>query len=329
MEKKWVFLGVDVSKKKVDICSIQLKIVKEISNNQKAFTELFNELDRNLESDQQLWVVFEHTGMYSSQLADFCSGKKVRFSQVPAMEIKRSMGLARGKDDRMDARRICKYAMEKSQSLVASPKTDPKLDRLKRLLGLRDKLVSQCAGFKTTVNELKEVLGLKSSDLEVKIQENLIETLNTRITNIEKEMDKIIEEESALKQSKELLTSVKGVGPIIALYTIIYTKNFSAFTNSRQFACYCGIAPFPNSSGSSIRGKTKVSSLANKKIKSLLEMGARSAIQYDPEIKDYYEKRVESGKNKTSTLNIVRNKLVGRMFAVIHKQQPYEIKNAN
>ncbi len=141
-------------------------------------------------------------------------------------------------------------------------------------------------------------------------------------------MNNIIEGDKILKKNKELLTSIKGVGLIIALYVIVYTRNFTAFQTSRQFGCYCGTAPFPNESGTSIRGKTKVHNLANKKIKSLLEMGARSAIQYDPEIKQYYLRRVEMGKNKTSTLNVVRNKLIGRMFAVINKQQPYEIKNA-
>ncbi|MCK5705403.1 MAG: IS110 family transposase, partial [Cyclobacteriaceae bacterium] len=86
---------------------------------------------------------------------------------------------------------------------------------------------------------------------------------------------------------------------------------------------YCGIAPFPNTSGTSIRGKTKVSNLANKKIKSLFDLCAKSAIQHNPEMKAYYNRRLEEGKNKMSTINIVRNKLLSRIFAVVNRQTPY------
>ena len=104
---------------------------------------------------------------------------------------------------------------------------------------------------------------------------------------------------------------------------IAYTSAFTKFKNARKFASYCGIAPFPNSSGTSIRGRSKVSNLANKKIKSLLDLCAKVAIQYNSEMKLFYNRRVEKGKNKMSTINIVRNKLVARIFAVIERKTPY------
>ena len=107
------------------------------------------------------------------------------------------------------------------------------------------------------------------------------------------------------------------------MFTIVYTNNFTRFKTSRQFASYCGVAPFTNSSGTSLRGKTKVSNLANKKLKSLPDMSAKTAIQFSPEMKTFYERRQEMGKSKMSTINIIRNKIISRMFAVVKRQSPY------
>ena len=104
---------------------------------------------------------------------------------------------------------------------------------------------------------------------------------------------------------------------------IAYTDNFSKFENWRKFASYCGIAPFPYQSGTSIKGRTKVSHLANKKLKAIINMCAIYAIQHKPEMKAYYQKRVEQGKNKMSTINIIRNKLIARVFAVVKRKTPY------
>lgn len=117
--------------------------------------------------------------------------------------------------------------------------------------------------------------------------------------------------------------SIKGVGSQTALFMIVTTNGFTKFASWRKFASYCGIAPFPNTSGTSIRGRTKVSNLANKKIKSLFDMCAKSAIQNNPEMKIFYHRRLEQGKNKMSTINIIRNKLLSRIFATIKRQTPY------
>jgi transposase len=102
-----------------------------------------------------------------------------------------------------------------------------------------------------------------------------------------------------------------------------HTDNFQKFSSSRQFSCYTGVVPLEHSSRTSIRGKSRVSHYANKKAKQLLNLAASVAIQHK-ELKQYYQRRVAEGKSKMSTLNIVRNKLVDRMFAVVKRQTPYQ-----
>jgi transposase len=101
-------------------------------------------------------------------------------------------------------------------------------------------------------------------------------------------------------------------------------KTSGVLKNARKFNCYAGIAPFKVESGSSISLRARISHLANKEIKCLLNLGAASAARFDPELKEYYQRRISEGKRKMSCLNIIRSKLVSRMFAVVARQSPYQ-----
>ncbi len=156
-----------------------------------------------------------------------------------------------------------------------------------------------------------------------KVQGKMILTLDKQITTVEQEMNQLIEEDPELLNLYQLITSVKGIGGVTARFLIGYTVGFTTFESWRKFASYCGLAPFPFRSGTSIRGRTKVSYLANKEGKSLLSMCAASAIQSNPEMKAYFKRRIDQVKNKMSTLNIIRNKLLARAFAVVERRTPY------
>lgn len=136
-------------------------------------------------------------------------------------------------------------------------------------------------------------------------------------------MKKIVWKDLELKSIFDLITSINGIGSQAAYTIIVYTNKFKKFKTWRKFASYSGIAPFPHQSGTSIRKQTRVSNLANKEVKVILNMCAMSAIRFNPEMKKYYQKRIEQGKNKMSTLNIIRNKLIARFFAVVERGTPY------
>ena len=125
------------------------------------------------------------------------------------------------------------------------------------------------------------------------------------------------------KTNYKLIQTVRGVGPVIARYLIIFTENFTRFATYRKFACYAGIAPFEYASGSSVRGRTRVHSCANKQLKSSLNIAAMNAIKINGVYKQYYQRRQKEGKNNMSTLNIIRNKLLAQIFAVVKRQTPY------
>lgn len=157
----------------------------------------------------------------------------------------------------------------------------------------------------------------------LKINTSTIKKLKSNLKKIEEKMQELISQSEDLKAKDSLIQSIPGVGPQTSIYLLLVTKGFTVFDNSRQLACYGGVAPFEYSSGTSVRGRTKVSHLADKKLKSLLNMCALNTKTWDHEIKQYYERKVAEGKPKMLILNNIRNKILGRVFAVVNRGTPY------
>jgi len=317
-------IGIDISKLTFDVRIHSNQAFKVFDNSKKGFKMMIQWVYKNSSFlKKEILFVFEHTGLYSHNLSLFLTEQNIPFALIPGLEIKRSLGIARGKDDKIDATKIALYGYRLRDEIALY--TLPIIDimTLKSLLSLRSRLVKQRAGYKTSLKEQKRVLVKKEHELLFEVQEKMIMVLTKQIDEIEKEMENIVKNNEQLNQLYLLITSIKGIGTQTALFLITYTNGFTKFKDARKFASFCGIAPFPNTSGTSIRGKTKVSHLANKKIKSLLDLCAKSAIQYNPEMKKYYQTRIEQGKNKMSTINIIRNKMLSRVFAVVIRKTPY------
>lgn len=322
MENVSHIIGADLSKKTIDFACYQSHAHLQISNDNEGFKQLLCWLREQKIKPNGIILVMEHTGLYSFCFENFLHKQKIPFSKVSALEIKRSSGLVRGKSDKIDAFRIASYGFEKIAKLQPEELTSKSLERLKMLQNTRNQLVRNRASIQCTIKEYQNI-GLADKDLILKAQHAVIKALNTQIDNLESAIKEVIENDPAVKANYSLLTSVKTVGKVLAVTTIIKTGNFSKFRNARKFSCYCGTAPFEHSSGSSIKGKTRVSHLADKQMKTLLDLSAKCGIRYDKELKEFYERRLALGKSKMSTINVIRNKIIYRMFAVIKRQSPF------
>ena len=317
-------IGIDVGKLENEARIHTNQKTYAFENNPSGFKKLEKWMLSNMSCPKhQLMIAFEHTGLYSHPLSIFLTENQYSYVVIPGLELKRSMGITRGKDDKIDAKRIALYTFEKKDKLVPYQLPREEIIQIKRLLSLREKLVKHRAGYIGTLGEYKQFLKKKDNEMLFDVHEKMIAQLSKQIDRIEKQLDDIIRKDDQLKKMYDLITSIKGVGPQTALFIIAFTNGFTQFRNWRKFASYCGIAPFPNRSGISVRHRTKVSDLANKKIKSLLDLCAKTSIQYNMEMKIYYEKRVSEGKSKMSTINIIRNKLLSRVFAVVERGTPY------
>jgi len=317
-------VGIDISKLTFDAAIHSNQMESQFENGKKGFGELVDWAFENSGSPRgSVLFVLEHTGLYSYGLSVYLSSNDIPFLLVPGLEIKKSMGMVRGKSDKADAKMIAKYGYRLRDEIKPSVLSREQEQSIKRLLSLRERLVKQRAGFKASLKEQKRVLDKKENATLFSTQQKMIGYLSKQIREVERQIDLVIRNNESMSQNYKLLTSIKGIGPQTALFMIAYTANFTRFDNHRKFASYCGIAPFQNQSGTSIRGRTKVSHLANKKLKSLLDLCAKTSIQHNTEMRIYYEKRIAEGKNKMSTINIIRNKLVARMFAVVKRGENY------
>ena len=153
--------------------------------------------------------------------------------------------------------------------------------------------------------------------------EEQFKSIKEKILEVEEDMEQLIAVSISLYTNYSLLRSIKGIGIINAIVLLCVTDNFQRFGNPRKFACYCEVAPFEHTSGISIRGKTRTSSLANKEVKVYLTRAAITAISWDPQMKAYYKRKIAEGKHKASVINAVRAKIIVRSFAVIRRQTPF------
>jgi len=325
MEKVLQFVGADLSKKTIDLVIHPTKNHLCIENTTDGFKQMIKWLRKSVTVLSDIILVMEHTGLYSYCFEKFLFEKGIPFSKVTAADIKFSSGVTRGKSDKVDAARIAKYGAEKSDRLKIQTQMSQALEALKMLNTSRDHLVRTRAGLKTSAEEFRN-MGMSDREPALRAQLKVIKSLDKEIKLLDCQIQLTINEENELKKTYCLLTSIPGVGAVVATNVIVKSENFKRFSNSRKFACYSGIAPFEHTSGTSIRGRTRVNHMADKSMKTLLDLAAKTAIRCDPEIRTFYEKRTALGKPKMSTLNIVRNKVAGRMFAVVKRQTPYVIR---
>lgn len=319
-----LIIGVDISKSTLDICTRPSGQAQRINNDVAGFKQWYRQVKCLCLNQQTILVVMEHTGHYSFRFEKFLRSKGIGYCKIPALQIKRSLGVTRGKTDRLDAARIAEYGWLRRDILTADAEVQQEILQLEMLMSLRHKMVKDRSGYMSRLKAMKDTGTCSASDCVVKMQQDVIKMLSKQIKAVEDQIKKLISSHVQLSNTCKLLRSIKGVGLIVAAYMMSCTRNFTRFNSFRKFNCYAGLAPFKHESGSSIRGRSRISHLANKRAKTLLNLAASCSIRCDQEMKQYYQKRVAEGKRKMSCLNIIRSKIVSRMFAVIKRQTPYQ-----
>ncbi len=271
---------------------------------------------------KELLICFEHTGVYTMPLCFVLQEKQIQYCMVASLEIHRSRGILRGKTDKADSKMIAFYAITHAHKLNPVLLPEKVLMRIKVLLSERNKLV-KTIGIFIKSKEVKSFLPETISEDPLRVNKQTLSFLRQQLRVIDKLIQELIKSDEALKNKYDLAITVPGVGVQTAVYLLVITRAFTAFENWRKLACYGGMAPFEYSSGSSIRGKTKVSQLGSKKLKSILNMAALSSRKYDPQIKKYYERKIKEGKNPMSITNAIKCKIISRIFATVKRGTPY------
>jgi transposase len=195
----------------------------------------------------------------------------------------------------------------------------PAYFKLKRLLAERLQYVKQSTMYK---QQRHDVSAYDTVSARIRKEEEL-KSLRRCIRQTEADILAIIESDASIKRNYDLLTSITGIGLVVAVTAIVLTENFTAITDPRKYASYISIASFPHESGTSVKGATRVSKEGFKQAKADLSISLLPVISLDPGIRAYWLRKKAEGKHTGVIMNAIKFKLVLRMFAVVKRGTPY------
>ena len=322
------FIGIDVSKNELDFAVQQGKCFlfhREVANEPAAINAFINELCK-LPGFKLSNAIFcmEHTGIYNNHLLMCLHKKKANICLEAATQIRSSLGNIRGKNDKIDAIRIAGYAYDKQHKLCLWQPKREVVQELSHLAATRSRLISVKKQLKVPLKEHAAFSSKKTGRQNQQVCSHSLKAIDADIVRVDKAIELIIAGDEELARIFNLVSSVSGIGKVTAVQVIVATNEFKDINNPKKFACYSGVAPFTDDSGKVIK-KARVSHMANKKVKTLLHLSAIVAIQYNQDLKRFYERKVlQEKKNKMSVINAVRNKLILRIFACVNQNRPYE-----
>jgi len=316
MNKDMKIFGVDISKDVFDVVD-QSDKHDQFGNDAQGFSKFKKALPSNA------LVVMEATGYYHYLLAQYLSKHGISCAVVNPLSIKRfiQMKLAKVKTDKADAKAICEYAVANEVSIY-NPLDSTQSECL-QLFRLLHNYKKQLTAIKNKLHgEL--VLGRPSK--------TVYHSLNRTKKHLENELNKV--EKKVLELVKQehqhqitLLKSIPGLGIKTILFLIVVTDGFTKFDNASQLCSYAGITPTERSSGSSVRGKSRISKVGNKRLRNLLFMCSFTACQHNKACKDQFDRIVNKGKSKKLALLAVSNKLLRQAFAIANSGIPYDAKH--
>jgi transposase len=330
MKQYKYFFGVDVSKQTLDITLLKEETLthRQFQNDISGMEQLVPWLKALDVTFSEALFCMEATGLYCFVLTRFLAENQIDTWVEHAAQIKKANALDRGKSDKVDSKRIALYAFRNQDRLRLWKPTSTTLQKVRHLAALRERLVDTKKRLLTPIQEFEEAGNTQMAKLLQRSIKSTLAALDKDLKNVEAQIKAVVNADENLKRLFAIVTSVVGIGFVTAINLLVHTNGFTQLRDARKLACYCGVAPFEYSSGSSIRGKTKVHFMANKKLKCNLHMASLSAVKLDPDLKAYYQRKVAEGKPKMSVLNAVKCKLLARVVAVVNKGEEYVKKTA-
>ena len=220
-----------------------------------------------------------------------------------------------------DSKMIYDYAKNCDSELwYGQSKTQQESLQLCRLLSV---YVKQSTQLKNKMHG-EEVLGTPSKDV--------VRSLNRQLKNIKKEIEKLeskllINVKSEYAESLTLLKTIPGIGEKTALMMLVFTDGFNRFESSKELCSYAGITPVIRQSGSSVKGRPRISKIGNPKLRNLLFICSWNACKYNKACKALFDRLVAKGKSKKLALIAVCNKLLKQAFSIVKNRLPYDAEH--
>ena len=313
MTKDKEIYGIDISKDVFDVYNESSGHV-QFKNTETGFKSLLRSLPKTA------LVVMEATGYYHYRLAQFLHANDALVSVVNPLSVKRfiQMKLAKVKTDKSDAKSICEYGTMNEVPLY-NALNDVQAECL-QLFGLLDNYIKKSTATKNKLHGEK-VLGIPSKTVYHSLKRDL-KHLKKEMLMLENRLLELVKQDQ--QDQLTLLQTIPGIGIKTALFLIVVTDGFKKFETASQLCSYVGITPTIRESGSSVRGRSRISKMGNRKLRNLMFLAAFSACRYNKGCKALFDRIVAKGKSKKLALIAVANKLLKQAFAIAKSGLPYD-----
>lgn len=323
-------LGIDVSgknlelnlKTKNDQGQVKIKGSRKFDNTLSGIKSLQSWISKKAQAGVRLKVVMEATGVYYEKVA--YTLYQQGFS-VHVLLPNRTKGYlkflnVKSKTDKIEASGLAQLGLD--QDLPEWKPASVQMYTLKRLSRERNTLVDE----KTALsNRLHAEKSCQDPDLDaIKRLNQRLKLLDKQIKEVEQQLIAKARQDAELSQKIDNICTVKGLGAITVLCVIAETYGFELIRRKSQLVSYAGYDVVERQSGSSIKGKTRISKKGNAHIRRALHFPALSVVKYQPEFADFFSRILERSKIKMKAYTAVQRKLLVLIFTLFRKNQPYD-----
>jgi transposase len=319
-----MFLEIDVSKSTLDVVLVGFAIPprrsphKVFGNNARGHQELVSWLEKQCGADVPVHACLEATGPWGEATATALHQAGHIVSIVNPAQI-RAFGqsqLKRTKTDKADAELIARFCQ-----MHVPPAWTPPAPELKELQALVRRLA--------TLDEMRvmEENRLGSGSLSDAVRSSLeehIEYLHEQIKKTRRQIKDHIDNHPGLKDNARLLESIPGIGESTAALLLAEVGDMSQFSSARQVAAFAGLVPRIRESGSSARGKARLSKVGSSRLRKSMYYPAITALRFNPLIRALGLRLSSQGKSKMLIIGAAMRKLLHIAYGVLKSKRPFD-----
>ena len=311
-------VGLDVSKAKLDVALYrdgQYQLAT-FSNDAKGQRRLRNWLKKR--RAKGCAVCLEATGRYGEAVAQFLHEAGYAVSVVNPARIKAygQSQLKRNKTDLEDAKVIAHFCATQEPALWTPP--PPEVQELQALVSRLRSLTED------RTRELnRQQSAIPSQTVRQDVAEH-IAFLDERIAAVKQSIDDLLDQHPDLRQQRDLLTSIPGIGDTTAAQIIASVPDVSRFDSAGQLAAYAGLTPRQHHSGSSVHRRSRLAKTGNTRFRTALYMPALAAMRHNPIIRALVERLQARGKRRMVIVGAVMRKLVHLAYGVLKNKTPFD-----
>lgn len=325
MNSPQYFVGIDIAAEEFTASIFyshnRIESKGPFQNSLNGFQEFERWLKKQSVKKTQSAICMEATGVYGEKLCYWLNAKEFKVAVEPPLKVKRAFESKGHKNDKLDSRQIAEYAFRYCDELKWWKPKSEIIEHIKILLATREQFVGQ----KTA--DLNALKALHHKVVQTHMANNMlkknIKHLTKQIEDIEKEIQKFIDQDPDFKQTVSLLKTIPGVALLLSANLLVVTNGFSQEINYKQLAAYIGICPYEHTSGKTVRKRSRSVRYGPARLRKLLHLAARSVKTHKKPFQFYYLKKCAQGKASYVILNNISNKLLKIICAIIKSQKPY------